>query len=348
MAKQTTKLLIEKLLAKLINNEKLVATLSIFWFVVMLLAGSVLVARPSVNLVGIGIFNIHLFKFVLMGSYLIFCCIYVLLIKQKESNLRRNTLKFILLLSVLEIGINYSVSLLDNLYYPNFVYSRFHIYPPFLYNFTNLLLILVAFTIMWFAKDTPMLKGGILGSIFMNKLVVVKLLLLFVFGSAILGSVKTIVIEAVNIRKIQKLGVDFSIRTIDLGDFAYDMEFVLKNTPADSVLLHPEQSEDFPLVGNEVLDRYYLYPRILVSPGKVDLFSKDYQGRDCKLYSIVSMGPLPLKNIFPMTKIDVNEFKYLTKSNTVNNMNITKFDPKMIYNITDFKIGIIRHKKCSI
>lgn len=130
---------------------------------------------------------------------------------------------------------------------------------------------------------------------------------------------------------------------LGLKDFHIEMQFVEKHTPRDAIIFHPLQSEAFPIVGNQVLIRFHLFPRRLVSEPLIENFLDDYPETSI-VYSILDYGYDSGNAILSLHKpLNAEEVVLLMNDDTVRNYSNILVTEDWSHNQGDFKIGVIKY-----
>jgi hypothetical protein len=160
---------------------------------------------------------------------------------------------------------------LENTNYPNYVFTRFHVHYYHLPNVIILAGLFMVFLAVVVHKTTFYSKYFYRLGILRSALIVLSILLLI---NNFFNTLPKLLDEINLTYNNFDLSYDEKMRA-RWGDFYDYMIFVKDNTPEDAVIYHPPQINPWQLEGNQVLLRYFLYPRILIS-GLIDF--SDYEG----------------------------------------------------------------------
>ncbi len=220
-------------------------------------------------------------KFLVLDiTFLIFCTVlsgFLLLLesyffnKQPKGNLVVFVLKFNHLL-FLPLCVSYYILVaVEAENYPNFVYSTFHLLPD---NLAPLVLLSAYLLIInkFIVRPIKINPKTVWEKInFWNVVLAISLLFFFLFLAkdilfTVRSSAKTISesIGYINKSKEEKMRDRFGV----VYDFA---RFIRENTPENSYILIPPQEYPWPMTGNVLFFRYFLYPRRLINGGTYEV-----------------------------------------------------------------------------
>jgi hypothetical protein len=130
---------------------------------------------------------------------------------------------------------------------------------------------------------------------------------------------------------------------IEFKDLHSNLSFIKDNTEENSVIIHPQQSEAFPVLGNQPLIRYVLFPRILVTQNLVDKFWKEHSDFSGHVYSMVSVSLEKGKPIyFPQEAFAVKDFKIMDSNGEAMSLSSGMYSPEYMRSLEEFKIGLVR------
>jgi len=192
-----------------------------------------------------------------------------------QKNFRSKKLFYSVLFSSVSLFlINNLLLLLERIRYQNYIYSKVGLSPEKLH-IINVFLTLSFFTcILYFFRQNTILRKK-------SKMLSPKVFLtsynmfitIFFFSSAFMSflfsfypftSFREVLLTSRMTHDV-KFGVQYKY-----------VEALRQITPQDAVIVHPEQGVVWPLIGNQPVIRYFLFPRILVSAG-VENFSSAIQ-----------------------------------------------------------------------
>lgn len=130
---------------------------------------------------------------------------------------------------------------------------------------------------------------------------------------------------------------------LGLTELHNEIAFVAAHTPENAVIIHPTQSDDFPVIGNQVLIRYHLYPRVLVSWARLEQYKTDNSASHIA-YTIMARGNKERgAKIFPTDRISADEIQILSTTGEVVTLKNIQVTPEWIANIENLAIGVIKH-----
>jgi len=217
-------------------------------------------------------------------------------ISKSEVRFMQITYQFTLALFFISLLSYFYFSFLESANYANYVFTYYHLH------FRHLLFINVASAIYLLFSGRGAGERGIdsykdyIRKIGRMAEVRRELALLILFIPLLLVGYRNIVETTPKI-------IDEALLTFRYFDKSYDekmrarwgkfydyMVFIKENTPEDAVIYHPPQIKPWEFEGNQVLLRYFLYPRILVS-GSIS--REDYEGPEITHILIVWGKPSP-------------------------------------------------------
>ncbi len=312
-----------------------------------------LIFKPSLNL--------NVWKFVFSNEFFLssVALSYPIYIIGFYINLSRNYMKsknvlftyFFIFINIISFISTLIIRYIEYVNFPNFVYSTYHIYTPYLIRFSyyEFGLILLGFYFIYAKRNN--LKAdfinGSLSKIVMPSKIVYLFVFLLVYRVLFVDFIPSIVDEYHQQVNARNMKVDFKFRTTDMPQLAVKAEFLRKHTDEESVVVNPPQSWDYSDIGNQVLMRYFLFPRTLVSYSKLNKYISE-NSNNCKLYSIVSRGYVNKNDYFPDSdKLDISKLSLLLNNGEVKiyfDLNNDKL--KKLVLDDNVMIGVLESKKC--
>lgn len=255
--------------------------------------------------------NIALLGFIVfLLLFLLFCFLYLALYRNSWKSQTLTTRMVVTCMFVFVVFFSHLLLLrylltLDKIFYNNYLYSNFGIRPNILIlasyiDLTVLCLFGFLFAITLFLSVSPCYgfrtSKELLSTIKNHLLVraisiafVVFLLLIFQSTSFLFNIPK--LLNEVHQNYNQRLG----------SDFVY-IEALAYLSPKDSVVIHPPQNNMWPMIGNQPVIRYFLFPRILVSGA---IFDEAQQNVDFCCAYFANMPATPQRPDWP--KIDLEK-----------------------------------------
>jgi len=238
------------------------------------------------------------------------------------------SLVFVIILAVInEITVR-SILYLDIKYYGNYIYSNFGILPSQLQlsSIVNYLAIsiIIAFFISIFEINNKKSKNTHKRiNVRFNKTILVEVFafLTIVYLSTYPFLNFSVIIKDAYQNYSQRIG----------SDYVY-IDSLVKLVPENGVIIHPPQSSEWPLVGNQPVIRYFLYPRILVS-GKL-INTQKFADRFSSAYFVL-IDKTHYAPGWPLINFDKKEISF-DINNSVNYLNIEKIGEylgKIVYKI---------------
>lgn len=250
---------------KLIYNPKILMTIWVFFLTSPLVdtLNLFLLQKLSASNLRLGlIFSV--FHKVYLPIFSVFVILFFILwyINILSPNLlTRGHHMMLLSIGLSSIVYNISVQLLLNLEqinYSNFLYSRFGLRPETLSFVSIVNLIIIAIIISFYVT--------LLTQSIVNKKTKIKYIFNFNIYISLIGLTVSIALSLypfLNIfRLFHEVKQSYSER---LGPSYSYVQALVDSSPDNSTVIHPPQSQNWPLVGNQPVIRYFLFPRILVS-----------------------------------------------------------------------------------
>ena len=203
-------------------------------------------------------------KFLLIIFFILGIHIYIA--NRKQLLNQNKSLLFIFISAVVMLLGNSGLILLENYTYFNFIYSKIGITPFSLEILNYFLLLSCSFTAVLYLSFYRVKSG-------LNfRIISIQTVKISVFIALILFILSKSAYPLFNIHKIIRASHMTSEEKFGL-QYKY-VEVLADSTPKDSVILHPTQGAQWPLIGNQPVIRYFLFPRTLISAGIPDLNSK--------------------------------------------------------------------------
>ena len=242
--------------------------------------------------------------------------------------------------------ISFYFNFLESSNYPNFVFSKYFIYLPSLQIFTDFQLMVLMtgiLSIFSFKSNSKLGPGKGLEKL----MTALSLMILSVIVFNNLSNIPKVVAgEIMLVRKYVFTPKNQQNPYPDLGDFYQRISFVRDNTEADSIIVHPTQSNNFATIGNQPLIRHDLFPRTLVTISRIDDFYNENQNFTESLYYIVAKAEIPGgEPYFPNFPIKARSVKILFMDGSIKSFENIEYNAQFIEGIGEFRIGIIELKK---
>lgn len=280
--------------------------------------------------------------------YIIFLIMIAVLAKDKNFP-KRMASKLLLLLIVLTgifvIGSFFYFDFQDLIHFPNYTFSKFHIYLPSLQLYANfqILVFVVGTMSFWLSNFTNWNKVFSWESV--NKIfnvIVIAILPIILFN--LLSALPVQLKDEVMVLRSFILDNNKSIR-VDFPELKRQTDFIKKMTPPNATIIHPTQSVEFPLIGNQPLIRYDLYPRKLVSAK----FAKEYvrNNRDEKIYYILFIAKNPINNLmatYPPHEVESSEIYLKYQDGKEESKKNVKYTTEFADGLMNLDIGLIKLK----
>lgn len=259
---------------------------SLFSSLMFLLLSFIFVTKPSIqNKFILPIINVSVIKFAIVGLVVVLLLNQVISTRNKKTDLDLKISLLIIVSSTIFVFASYYFGFLESSNYANYVYSHYKLDALLLKKTRNYHLTVVVVTLLtnyiigedgWIGSS----KGGfkqIVKKIFeksFDRINFITILMMALLIQVLLRSLTVIESEVEVYINFAKNGFDLRNKVVDLPDIDRRTKFVKRVTLEDSVIVHPTQSVGFPIEGNQVLLRYFTYPRTLVTNEKLDEFIK--------------------------------------------------------------------------
>jgi hypothetical protein len=255
----------------------------LFTLVVSLSVNIAYVLRPTWVLFNRSGLSKDLLVFLINLIHLPILGILFYIILQKKS---RFSYWFIILsyfvLGVIIWGITFYFNFQEGLHYPNYVYSAYHIYLDGLLSYSNIFNIGSVVVLVIVAKWHNLLSQK---SSFLSpdrKSTIPTLLLALILLNIIVRIPQSLYEDFSSVTKM----ISVNHPMPDMPELYRQLKFITFHTPESSVIVHPDQSEEYPEIGNQVLIRYLLYPRLLVSYSKYSSFLSSTQNSSLPVFFV--------------------------------------------------------------
>lgn len=336
--------------------NKLQTVIYLITFSVIYLLSFLIIFKPSVsNLLALPYVKFDAVRLVIVSIYpVMFLALYSIIVKVKKNLVDKLIIFSTFLMSAAVIVLNIIFNYLESINYPNYVYSKFHLYLPYLSQFSTFQTLLVFLAVILFFNRMKIVNSiftlsrkNELIKLLVNTEFVVALITLIIISSFVPVFVNMSVYEVKMFIRSNFSNLDYRFRTVDLWDVGMKMDFVAKNIPENSSVLLPPQTWDFPEIGNQVLVRYYLFPRVLISPKRVDLYLKDHGG-NCELYSLLGEKGNHKLEYFPETDFKNVNIIIRNKDGKIFDFKNINYDDKFRKTLKGLEIGVIKYNKCSL
>ena len=308
----------------------------------------ILIFRSSPFMLSLGLFKrlfVGVSSLVIPLIYVLSLVLIALYAGERDFLSSRGNRIFILLvlfIAILAIGSLFYFNFQDLIHFQNYTFSKFYIYLPSLrfFAYFQILIFVVGFISYWGANFKKLRMVFTLTNI--SFLVIVSFLPLILF-SIILDippqlKDELIIYHSYILSKNKDQNPDFP-------SLKKELDFIKSVTSETSAIIHPTQSNEFPLLGNEPLIRHDLYPRELVSAKFANNFIKNAKSQDT--YYILSVYKDGITNkitIFPDYKINASEILILYFDGHTDRINNIVYSPDMVTKLGNFDIGLIKIK----
>lgn len=280
---------------------------------------------------------------ILVAGYCLYVVAFCLLILFYKTSSSLKHLLYIFIVSsfgVIAIWIYYIF--LEKMNYPNYVFSTYDIYLPSLdvYAVFHTSLLIGGYFIFWYFKSRHL-------NFF--KHFFVPMLTVILFAITFLRSVEKVAgIVSSETRFIsQYISSGGEVEnTPDFIPLKRWSKFIIFSTEENSTIIHPKQSEAYPVIGNQPLIRYFLHPRTLVSTSFADEYLRNNE--DDSVYFLLKKAQNNSDEYFPnkllQSGLDIETVYILLTNGTIRKYDsgVILSDLGEIYNLID--VGIIKIK----
>lgn len=333
------------------NKPKYVPAL-VLLYLLFLVVGAVFTVRPSLqdNFV-MPILNVGLINIVLLGLFVIFVGYCLIQNIRINNNFLKYFNYFILFLSIMLLLTCEYFIYLESSNYPNFIYSHYSLDPSSLTVLTKYYfsLIIINFLLILYnkrrslsvktQKNLILLVRTSLRKIF-NKANLMVLLILLLFAQVMRDATIVFINEIKAYTRYAENRIDLRRQIVDLPDLARRAEYIKKSTPTDSIIVHPPQSVEFPIEGNQPVLRYFIYPRELVTDEKLEEFQRE-NGDDNNTYILI-VSEWESNRYYPYENYKATEILLLLENGEEIKLSDLEYTPSLMTNFNNIDIGIIK------
>ena len=236
------------------------------------------------------------------GYFTYFTLVSLLVFIRKKSYVANSLLKLVVISSYLVVFCWIFSTHLEGVNYPNYVFSTYSIYLPSLQIFAYFQVILLVNTyfLRWHMKNKT---EKFLEDFVFPMILVILSVLVFLGGWPRIYNIGVSEIDDVQ-TFVRSRGI--LENTPDFTRLKTFSNFVKKYTEHDSVLIHPKQSAEYPVIGNQPLIRYYFYPRTLVSSSYAKEYIKSVHDQEIKnIYYLVVKSEKDQNEYFPDEQVNL-------------------------------------------
>lgn len=232
----------------------------------------------------------------------------------------------------------------DLVKYSNFTFSNYYIYLPSLkfYAYIQILGFVVGFVSFSIANFNKWKKNMLFNNLFF----VIFIALISLILMNILFDIPVHLKDEINIYHVYIKDKDKKY-VPDFDSLIRELNFIKLNTSPNATIIHPTQSNEFPLLGNQPLVRHSLFPRQLVSSKFALNFIKENKNSSEDIYYIVSKyvdKELNKEVFFPPYNVKTSEIIIMNIDGEVTRISNLNYRPEMIKELTMFDIGLIKIK----
>jgi hypothetical protein len=225
---------------------------------------------------------------------------------------------------------------LDKVNYHNYVFSTYDIYLPSLERFANFqtIVLISGYYTFWYLKNH---KQNV------TKKYVFPIVIIILFVNVFLGNITKFVDIVSNEMKFLSQYYHSQGKLEKTPDFITLKRwssFINLYTESNSAIIHPVQSDEYPVIGNQPLARYFLYPRTLVSTTFADQYIKD--NKNINIYYIFKKANSLPGEYFPSKETNFKKAYILFMDGTIKEYSNSDFlmDFEKIYDKID--IGVLK------
>lgn len=338
-------------------------------FILSNILSLILIYRSSPFLISFGVIRrvfVGVSSVAIPMVYVVFLIMIVLSAKQKKIFTKFNIRVLFILMVFIAIAVISSLfyfNFQDLIKYQNYVFSTYYIYLPSLkfYAYFQILIFCVGFVSYWianfnnlntFAIKIPSKTANIgqSGRRWKNVLTVNNLFFLIIIS--ILPLLLFNLVSDLPFQLKDELFVYHSYilskdknQSLDFPFLKKELDFIFANTPAGSTIIHPTQSNEYPLLGNEPLIRHDLFPRTLVSAKFASEYIKNSKNPD--IYYILSTyvdAKTKIKTTFPNYKVDAIGITVLFLDGHVEKFVNKIYSPEFADSLKNYDVGLIKLK----
>lgn len=245
----------------------------------------------------------------------------------------------IVAVGLLVISLYFYFNLQDVIRYSNYSFSTYFVYLPSLkfYAYFQILILVVGFFSYWFARFDKW-----------RNLLRAENVIVIIFASVIPLVIFNMITEVPNYFKDEYIIYKTYIvnpkknQNADFPSLSKQLDFIIKNTPENSAIIHPTQSGPFPLIGNQPLIRHGLYPRTLVSAKFAEEYLKENGYKNVFIIYTLSIDSEADKtSIHPKFEIDNVRIHLLYKDGRTESVILKKYSPNDWLGKKEIDIGLI-------
>ncbi|HCR35708.1 TPA: hypothetical protein DIU22_01520 [Candidatus Woesebacteria bacterium] len=323
---------------------------SLFWlgFILSNLMSLFLVFRSSPFMISMGVIRrvfVGSSRLLIPMVYVFFLLVVISFSKRLAADKNIKTKLIALLVAVLALVVIFSLfyfNYQDLIHYSNYSFSRYYIFLPSLKFYANfqVLMLVVGFVSYWIFSFNKWKKVLTINNI--SFLIVVSLLPLIIFN--ILVGIPSELKDELYIFRTFVLKNNRQIP--DFQSLRDELDFITSNTPPTATIIHPTQSNEFPIIGNQPLIRHGLFPRTLISAKYATDFLLQINNQTDIYYMLsVSYDPTTrIQTIFPNYQVNTSEILILYFDGSVRRVDKPLYVPELVNNLGQFDIGLIKLK----
>lgn len=227
--------------------------------------------------------------------------------------------------------------------YENFVFGNYGIFLPYLKQFAFLQIPTMIITLLVVTQSRLLVLSHKASA----WLVYFPLLLLY-------GLVGLVLIKNIGefpgwiVPALRETAINLSLRPEErfepgMRDYQEELLFAQSHIPEEAVVVHPQQSVPFPVNGNQVMVRYYLYPRVLVTEKRYDLFLQRHPEQK-DFYMLIDTNQREDELIvFPRDEIAAKNVWLLLEDNQIREFGEIRVTPEWITEQMPFRIGVLHY-----
>jgi hypothetical protein len=249
-------------------------------------------------------------------------------------------------LSFLAVLFSYLLIFVEGQKFINFLYSSYHIDRQSLPDYINFHYFLMGILILGGVSLRDIVKPHLASKrVEILKSYTEPPLLLTIFSVALVvnvlkGFVGNIESEIYYYR-INNYHFDERGKVVDLPEFKRQTSFINSYTTGNSTIIHPFQ-DNSPSLGNQVLLRYFLYPRILVSSPRLSDYLKDGHSLSGTYYILIKSYTEDI--FYPDENFLASTVVILYKDNEIKKYSNIQFNQDFARSLGSFDVGLILRK----
>ena len=242
-------------------------------------------AWGRIDIWGMGLIKISSYLFLIIFSFSFFVFFKNKPIPQKYF---KSFVQSGIFISIIAILTSYLLIGIEGQRYPNYLYSIIHLDKRSLPEYLNLQYFLIGIFLMGILnlenliKDQQILKVGKYVQKIMSPSILLALFSLVLFSNVLRGFKESIQAE-INYYGVNGNSFDERGKVVDLPEFWKQTSFIAAYTSRDSVIVHPLSTNHY-LLGSQVMLRYFVYPRFLVSSPRLADYQKEGHSIDDAYY----------------------------------------------------------------